>query len=86
MRPFPAQYIDNYAFYWIFGLGRLLMPQKGQHFNFILEQSLLNKKVVFLHKNNLFWGFRAKQEQKVLQTSAPRVNFMFQNKNPKISI
>ena len=32
-------------------------PKNGQNFNFILEQSLLNKKVVFLHKNNSFLGF-----------------------------
>ena len=34
-------------------------PQKSLNFNFILEKSLFNKKVVFLHKNNSFFGFGA---------------------------
>ena len=33
--------------------------KKSQNFNFILEKSLLNKKVVFLHKNNSFFGPRS---------------------------
>ena len=32
--------------------GAGLKNKKSQNFNFILEKSLLNKKVVFLHKNN----------------------------------
>ena len=55
MRPFPAQYIDNYAFYESFVLGRHHRapegPKKRQNFNFILEKNLFNKKVVFLHIN-----------------------------------
>ena len=47
MRPFPAQYIDNYAFYGIFGLRRLPRPPKGQHFNFILEKKFLYEKVYY---------------------------------------
>ena len=36
-----------------------LKHKKNQNFNFTLEKSLLNKKVVFLHKNNSFWGIWA---------------------------
>ena len=33
--------------------------KKSQNLKFILDKSLLNEKVVFLHKNNSFLGFRA---------------------------
>ena len=35
--------------------------QKSQNLKFILDKSLLNEKVVFLHKNNSFWGFRTQK-------------------------
>ena len=51
MRPFPAQYIDNYAFYGSFGIGRLCRapeaPKKGQNFNFILEKKYFFEKLYF---------------------------------------
>ena len=47
MRPFPAQYIDNYPFYESFVLGRHHRAPEGPK----KEKSLLNKKVVFLHIN-----------------------------------
>ena len=54
MRPFPAQYIENYAFYGSFGLERLLRapeaPKKSQNFNFILEKKFLYEKLYFCIK------------------------------------
>ena len=35
--------------------------KKSQNLKCILDKSLLNKKVVFLHKNNSFWGFRTQK-------------------------
>ena len=46
----------------------------------------LQKNSIEKNLNNVFKNLKVKQEQKVLQTSAPRVNFMFPNKNLKISI
>jgi hypothetical protein len=39
----------------------IITIKKSQNFNFILEKKLFNKKVVFLHKNNSFFGFRPKK-------------------------
>jgi len=39
----------------------IITIKKSQNFNFILEKNLFNKKVVFLHKNNSFFGFRPKK-------------------------
>ena len=35
--------------------------KKSQNLKSILDKSLLNEKVVFLHKNNSFLGFRAQK-------------------------
>ena len=54
MRPFPAQLIDNYAYYGSFGFERLLRdpeaPKKSQNFNFTLEKKLKNEKLFFANK------------------------------------
>ena len=38
-----------------------ISPTKSQNFKFILDKSLLNEKVVFIHKNNSFLGFRTQK-------------------------
>ena len=85
MRPFPAQYIENYAFYGSFGLGRLLRPPKKSKFQLCFK--VFFSKVVFFHKN-LALGTQKCQKMHFKPQNRDKTSFLghFRQTRPRIIV